>query len=212
MTILEQLAYHENDQLEEWLDLDDKTQKRFHKDLIKFAKSNPDEFKNYCINTIPTEFSSLSIVYTALTEYSTAWNDFLFEEIKRVVTLAKNNKIKAEYLEVLEDIECEDIYSKDEDIYIEIINFLIAQLSTSNDKAFNLHLLEIIDWYLIEYDEEADDIAEVSVWISSLRNIANNSTHSSVREAATEAMGNLDESITSSSGSLLDKIKSFFFN
>lgn len=212
MTILEQLAYHENDQLEEWLDLDDKTQKRFHKDLIKYAKTHPDEFKNYCSHTIPTEFSSLSIVYTALSEYSTAWNDFLFEEIKRVVTLAKTNKIKVEYLELLEDIECEDIYSKDEGTYIEIINFLIAQLSTSNDKAFNLHLLEIIDWYLIEYDEDADDIAEVSVWISSLRNMVTNSAHPSVREAATEALGNLDESITSSSISLLDRIKSFFFN
>lgn len=210
MTIIEQLQYHDNNQLDEWLDLDDKTQKRFHKDVVKFANEHPDEFKQYCRSIVPTEFSGLGIIYEALSEYSTAWNAFLFEEIKRVVGLAKNNIIKAEYLEVLEDLECEDIYSKDESIYIEIINFLIAQLSLSNDKAFNLELLNIIDWYLIEYDEEEDDISEVTVWISSLKHIADNSPHSSVKVAAKEALENIDEQTVNSSFSLLDKIRSLF--
>lgn len=209
MTIIEQLQHHENNQLEEWLDFDDKTSKRFSKDIVKFANSNPEEFKNYCINTIPSEYSSLSIIYEALSEYTTAWNAFLFEEVKRVVNLAKLKQIKYEYIEVLEEIETEDIYSKDEDIYIEVLNFLTSQLHLSNDEGLNLGLLSLISWFIIEYDED-DAISEIDAWVNSIKNLADNATQSNVKLEAREILDDLDDTISFKPLSILENIKRLF--
>lgn len=173
MNIIEQLTYHENDQLTEWYELDDKVTRKFQKELVKFSNENPNEIKQYCTDTLPSEYSSLSIVYEALSEYSTDWHEFLFEEIQRVVNLAKNQRIKPSYLEVLSDIELEDIYSKDEAVYIKILNFITANLNTNNDNQFNIELLEIMDWYLIEFDED-DDISEAKNWINTIENLIQN--------------------------------------
>ena len=216
MTIIEQLKYHEKDQLSEWIDSDDKVSRRFSKDIVKFANEYPEVLKDYCVRIHPWEFSSLSIVYEALSEYSAAHNQFLLEEIKRVISLAQSKTIKTKYIEVLEDIETEDIYSKDEAIYIEIINFITAALHVENEEVFNLQLLSLLDWFLIEYDED-DDISEVKNWIISIKNIAENAKQLEVREEAKDALENLDENIsytdndaTLESQSLLSKIKRFF--
>lgn len=216
MTITEQLKYHEKDQLSEWIDSDDKVSKRFSKDIVKFANEYPEVLKDYCVSVQPREFSSLSIVYEALSEYSAAHNQFLLEEIKRVISLAQSKTIKAKYIEVLEDIETEDIYSKDEAIYIEIINFITAALHVENEEACNLQLLSLLDWFLIEYDED-DHISEVKHWIISIKNIAENAKQLEVREDAKEALENLDENISYTdndaaleSQSLLSKISRFF--
>jgi len=216
MTIIEQLKYHEKDQLSEWIDSDDKVSRRFSKYIVKFANEYPDVLNDYCVRIHPREFSSLSIVYEALSEYSAAHNQFLLEEIKRVISLAQSKTIKTKYIEVLEDIETEDIYSKDEAIYIEIINFITAALHVENEEVFNLQLLSLLDWFLIEYDED-DDISEVKNWIISIKNIAENAKQLEVREEAKDALENLDENIsytdndaTLESQSLLSKIKRFF--
>jgi len=216
MTIIEQLTHHEKDQSSEWIDSEDKVSKRFSKDIVKFANEHPDVLKDYCVSLEPTEFSSLSIVYESLSEYSVAHNQFLLEEIKRVISLAHSKKIKAKYIEVLEDIETEDIYSKDEAIYIEIINFITSALHVDNEEAYNLQLLSLLDWFLIEYDED-DDISEVKNWISRMQNIAENAKQLKVREEAKDALENLDENIsykenetTLESQSLLSKISRFF--
>tara|TARA_R110000751_G_scaffold306869_2_gene426438 strand:+ start:124 stop:777 length:654 start_codon:yes stop_codon:yes gene_type:complete len=216
MDIIEQLKFHEKDQLSKWIASEEKTSRRFSKDIVNFTNENPDSIKNYCINTLPREFSSLSIVYEALSEFSVAHNKFLLEEIKRVISLAQSKKIKPEYIEVLEDIETEDIYSKDEAIYIEIINFITSALHVDNDEKLNLQLLSLLDWFLIEYDED-DAISEVSIWISRMKNLAENAKQIEVREEAKDALENLDENLsfnenasTLESPSLLSKISRFF--
>ncbi|WP_047546461.1 hypothetical protein [Psychroserpens sp. Hel_I_66] len=216
MDIIEQLKFHEKDQLSKWIASEEKTNRRFSKDLVNFANENPDKIKQYCINTLPKEFSSLSIVYEALSEFSVAHNTLLLEEVKRVITLAKAKKIKAEYIEVLEDIETEDIYSKDETIYIEIIDYITSELHIDNEEKLNLQLLNLIDWFLIEYDED-DDIKEVSVWISRMKHLAENAKQPEVREEARDALENLDENLSYNenplnleSSSILNKISSFF--
>ena len=216
MDIIEQLKFHEKDQLSKWIASEEKTSRRFSKDLVNFTNENPDAIKNYCINTLPKEFSSLSIVYEALSEFSVAHNKFLLEEIKRVISLAQSKKIKPEYIEVLEDIETEDIYSKDETIYIEIINFITSKLHVDNDEKLNLQLLNLLDWFLIEYDED-DAISEVSIWINRMKNLAENAKQIEVREEAKDALENLDENLsfnenasTLESPSILSKISRFF--
>ncbi|MFD2914233.1 hypothetical protein [Psychroserpens luteus] len=216
MDIIQQLEFHEKDQLSKWIASEEKTSRRFSKDLVNFTNENPDKIKNYCNNTLPREFSSLSIVYEALSEFSVAHNKFLLEEIKRVISLAQSKKIKPEYIEVLEDIETEDIYSKDEAIYIEIINFITSALHIDNDEKLNLQLLSLLDWFLIEYDED-DAISEVSIWISRMKNLAENAKQIEVREEAKDALDNLDENLsfnenasTLESPSLLSKISRFF--
>ena len=216
MDIIEELKKHDKDNLNIWINLDDKNTKKFSKDIVKFAGQSPEAFKQYCINTKPKEFSSLSIIYEALSEYSVAWNSFLLEEVIRVISLAKTERIKFEYIEVLEDIETEDIYSKDENIYREIIDFITSSLHVDNDKKFNLQILSLLDWFLIEYDED-DAISEVENWILSIKNIAENAMQSEVREEAKEVLENLsddisynDNGLTSEPSSFLTQLKRLF--
>ncbi len=208
MSIIEKLKYHEEDKLNDWVDYSEKRSRKFLKEIVHYSKDNFEEIRTYCNNTIPKELSSLSIVYEALSEYSTNYNDFLSQEVQRVVNLAKNGTIKATYLEVLTDIETEDIYSKTEDIYIKTMNFLIANLHLENDNNFNIQLLEIIDWYLIELDED-DDIKEASVWINQIKNLANNGS-SSVKIKAREVLNNSEISVSLNPLSVIEKIKSLF--
>jgi len=208
MDIIKELQKHEKDQLDAWLNYDEKETKKFLKGIVKFADQNPDAFKNYCKTILPSEYSSLSIIYEGLSEYATHWNAFLFEEIKRVVLLAKNKQIDYKYLDILTDIETEDIYSKSEEIYIEIINFLTSQLQHTNPHCFNIELLEVLSWYLIEYDED-DDIAEVNDWIQALKSIADHE-NTRVKLKAREVLKDLDSGISLPSISFFEKIKSLF--
>ncbi|EDP69977.1 hypothetical protein FBALC1_10607 [Flavobacteriales bacterium ALC-1] len=208
MTIIEKLKYHDDNQLNEWLDYSDKQTKKFCKELVKFAKENETELKQYCINTLPTEYSSLSIIYEALTEYSTSFNNLLFEEIKRVITLAKQKRIKASYLELLTDIEPEDIYSKDEEIYIDCLNFMTSELSINNDKKFNIELLEVIDWFLIELDED-DDITESKNWVNQIKKLANEG-EPAVKLKAREVLKNIDSTDALNSMSFFERVKGMF--
>ncbi len=208
MNIIEKLKYHEKNELEEWLDNDEKISRKFLKGLVKFSRDNLDEVKQYCINTVPTEFSSLSIIYEAFSEYSTDFNEFLFEEIQRVVNLAKNKKIKPEYLDVLTDIETEDIYSKSEEVYIKIMEFLTFSLKLENDKNFNIALLDVISWYLIELDED-DEISESETWINRIKKLANNGDLS-VQIKAREVLKDSDISSSLSPFSFIEKIKGIF--
>jgi len=199
MSLIEQLKYHDNNQLDEYLDFSEKKEKKFLKEIVKFAKENESELLQYCINTIPTENSSLSIIYEALSEYSASFNEFLFEEIKRVIDLAKQNRIKP---------EPEDIYSKDEDIYISMVNHMISSLSLNNENKFNTELLDIIDWFLIELDED-DEISESKNWASQLKILANNGNHS-VKLKAREVLKNIDSSESLNPLSFMEKLKGIF--
>jgi hypothetical protein len=208
MQVIEQLKYHENNQLEEWLDYSEKKEKAFYKELVKFAKTNELELRNYCINTTPTEFSSLSIVYVALSEFSASFNHLLLSEIKRVVTLAKEKRINAEYLDLLTDIETEDIYSKDEDTFIECLNFMTSNLDVNGEDDFNIELLEVIDWFIIEYDED-DAIEEVENWKQNILILANEG-QPSVKIKAQEVLKNLNVNNGFKSISFIERLKTFF--
>lgn len=208
MNIIEQLKYHDKNQLDEYLDFSGKEEKKFLKEIVKFAKENESELRQYCINTIPTENSSLSIIYEALSEYSVSFNQFLFEEIKRVIDLAKQNRIKPEFLEVLTDIEPEDIYSKDEGVYINILNYMISNLSINNENKFNIELLDIIDWFLIELDED-DEISESKNWTNQLKTLANEG-HSSVKLKAREVLKDSNSTESLNPLSFLEKLRGIF--
>ncbi len=208
MNVIERLKYHQENELEEWINNNEKDSRKFLKELVNYSKTNLDEIRQYCINTIPSEFSSLSIIYEAFSEYSVEFNEFLFEEIKRVVNLAKNKRIKAEYLEILTEIETEDIYTKTEDIYIDIMDFLTLNLSLQNDPKFNIELLDVISWYLIELDED-DEISESKTWFNRITELANHAD-SNVKIKAREVLK--EAGITSSLNplSFIDKIKGIF--
>lgn len=208
MNVIEKLKYHQENELEEWIDSDDKVSRKFSKELVKFSKDNLNEIKQYCVNTIPSEFSSLSIIYEAFSEYSIDFNEFLFEEIQRVVNLAKNKRIKPEYLEVLTDIETEDIYSKTENIYIDIMEFLTSNLHLQNDSKFNVELLDVISWFLIELDED-DEISESIIWINRITELANNADVS-VKIKAREILKESDISSSLNPLSIIEKIKGIF--
>lgn len=207
MNVIEELKYHEANELEDWINYDEKKQKKFLRELVKFSNENRYEIELYCINTIPTEFSSLSIVYEALSTHSSNFNDFL-KEIQRVVTLVKEGKTEPENLEVLQDIDMEDIYSKDVRSYIKVMDYLTSNLQLNLPRQFNLQLLDIIDWYLIELDQD-DDISESTNWMNQIKNLAING-ETKVKSMAKKTLKSIDMSETSKSSSLFDIIKGFF--
>lgn len=208
MNVIEKLKYHQEDELEEWLNSDDKESRKFLKELVKYSKDNLNEIRQHCVNTIPSEFSSLSIIYEAFSEYSIDFNEFLFEEIQRVVKLARSKRIKPKYLQVLTDIETEDIYSKTENIYIAIMEFLTSNLNLQNESNFNVELLDVISWYLIELDED-DDISESKKWISRITELANNAD-ASVKIKAREVLKEFDISSSLNPLSFFEKLKGMF--
>ncbi|CAL2102245.1 conserved protein of unknown function [Tenacibaculum sp. 190130A14a] len=208
MNVIEKLKYHQENELDEWINSDEKESRKFSKELVKYSKANLNEIKQYCINTIPSEFSSLSIIYEAFSEFSIDFNEFLFEEIQRVVNLAKNKRIKPEYLEVLTDIETEDIYSKTENIYIDIMEFLTSNLNFQNEPKFNIELLDVISWFLIELDED-DEISEAETWINRIIELANNADVS-VKIKAREVLKESDISSSLPPRSIIEKIKGIF--
>jgi len=157
--LIQLLQHHEQDQLEDWYDLDEKEQAKFLRSLAKYFKSHPDELEEYCTNLHPTEFSSLSLVYAGLSTYSHKFTDFLFTEIKRVIELAVNNEIDPELTEVLTDIEMGDIYEKEYETYREIINYLLDSLSEGQPDDLKIALLEVLDYFLLESTEDDDDNA-----------------------------------------------------
>jgi len=172
MAVLEQLKHHETDELNEWLELKEKKANQFLKVLVQFADENPSAIKDYCITTIPKEFSSLSIVYEALSEHSSDWNDFLLDEIMRVVRLAKNKKIKSIFLQVLSDINMETIYENDQTVYIRALDFLTSNLHLGNEKNFNIQLLDIVDWFLLELEDD-ELLLAFNNWAGPMLQLAN---------------------------------------
>lgn len=208
MTIIEQLQQFENDEMDSWYDLSDKKSNRFLKDIVKLAKEDLPVLRAYCQSVTPSEYSSLSIVYEALSEYSTQFNEFLYEEIQRVVNLAKNKQIKPAYLEVLTDIEPEDIYSKDEEVYVQMMNFMTENLHLTNDPKFNVELLDVIDWFLIELDED-DDIPNTQQWIDRIYDLAENG-EVKVKIKAREVLKDYSGAISLSAMSLFEKLKGMF--
>lgn len=208
MNIIEKLKYHEDNQLDNWLDTDNKTTRKFRRDIASYAKNNFDEIKQYCLQIHPTDFSSLSIVYEALSEFSLDHNEFLYEEIQRITNLAINNKIDSENLNILTDIDMQGIYLKSLDIYIKIMNFLTESLSSNPDSNYKIELLSVIDYYLIEVHKD-DDILEFNNWINPIKNLAAND-ELSVKSEATKILKDLGVSDLSGSTSFVEKVLGIF--
>ena len=208
MNIIEKLKYHEDNQLDNWLDTDNKTTRKFRRDIASYAKNNFDEIKQYCLQIQPTDFSSLSIVYEALSEFSLDHNEFLYEEIQRITNLAINNKIDSENLNILTDIDMQGIYLKSLDIYIKIMNFLTESLSSNPDSNYKIELLSVIDYYLIEVHKD-DDILEFNNWINPIKNLAAND-ELSVKSEATKILKDLGVSDLSGSTSFVEKVLGIF--
>ena len=208
MNIIEELKYHEKDQLDEWLGFSGKKEKKFMKALVQFANENPDDIKTYCQNTIPTESSSLSIVYEALSEYANGWNDFFLEEIKRVISLAKENRINPQYIEVLTDIETDDVYDKDEESYIKMLDYLTSSLQLTDHPKFTVELLDIIDWFLIDLDED-DDIPASENWINQITKMANEG-EAQVKKKAREILKEIGMTTSLNPLSFMEKLKGIF--
>jgi len=167
--MINQLKEYEKNNLDDWYDLEDSEQKKFLRSLASYIEDNKTEVRNYCSNTEVQEFSSLSIIYEAASVYSFRCNDFILEEIKRVVKLLQKNTIKAGKLEILEDFELEDLYEKEYSSYCQVLDFLIDSLSTSQSDKQNIALLELIDFYLIESDEDE----QYKTWIGKIRQFGN---------------------------------------
>lgn len=167
MNMIDELRRYEKNNLDDWFDLDDSKQKEFLRSIVNYFESNETELISYCSALKPKEFSSLSLIYEAVSVYSFKFNNFIVEEVKRVIELAKKNVIKPNRIEVLEDFELEDLYEKDYSNYKKIINSLIDSLAVNQSDKLNKSILELLDYYLIESDEEDE---EYTIWQNQIEN------------------------------------------
>lgn len=207
INIIEDLKTHEKKLLDSWYNLDEHQSKKFLQKVVRFADENPNKIKQYCRNTLPLEFSSLSIIYEALSEYSNNWHEFLLDEIKRIIALAKAKRINYHYLSIIEEIDLETIYGQSPHIYSKIINHILSNLDLANVEKFNLQLLEALDWFFIELDVN-DKIVEQN-WIDQIVVLANNGR---IKEKlkAREILENFDREISLEPFSTADKSKKFY--
>jgi hypothetical protein len=208
MDILETLKHHDTDQLTEWLGTDAANEQKFLDEVVLFSNENPDKIKAYCRNTVPTEFSSLQIVYQALSNDSKDWNEFLFEEVKRIIQLAKNKKINPEFIEVLSDIELESIYTEDNAVYVQMLNYLTSNLQDHNESEFTIELLGIIDWFLCYYEDD-DSTPLHKKWMTPIIHLANTAAFNVKMKARTVIMDEESMKLLKSL-TIKERIKSIF--
>ena len=202
--IINKLKEHEKNQLDIWFALEEKETKKFLNDVVSFADKNPDEIKQYCYSITLSEFSSLTIVYEALSEYSNDWTDFLADEFIRIVNVIEKGKDKPGFLEVLESIDVESIYKKNDAAFIKSLDFLTSKLDTDKSDKFNIHLLELIDNFILEIDDETE-FMEYSNWISKVKRLENNGSKK-VKAKAKEVLSDDD----SNSSSIFKKVFNLF--
>ncbi|MFY0629373.1 MAG: hypothetical protein JXR05_03265 [Flavobacteriaceae bacterium] len=206
--VIKELQKHEKDELNEWIMADIEENEIFFKEVVKFSDENPEQIKTYCSNLLPTEDSSLSIVYEALSEYSENWNQFLFEEIKRVIFLAKEKQIKAKCLEVLSDIDSEIMYDKFPDLHADVLDFLTSHLDPNDRKKFNIELLDITFYFLADI-EEYDPNGDIQRWIDPILHLINNGD-SHVKVKAREIITDLELSIPLPKSTFLENLSNLF--
>jgi len=168
--MINQLKEYEKNSLDDWYDLEDSEQKSFLRALANYIESNKTTVKDYCSTIDIKEFSSLSIIYEAASVYSFSCNDFILDEVKRVIELVKKNNLKPKRLEILEDFELEDLYEKEYSTYCQVLDYLIDSLSISQSNKLNIAILNVIDYYLIDSDEED---AEYKKWEEQLVEFGN---------------------------------------
>ncbi len=205
--IIQKLKIYEDNQLDNWYDLDERVSEQFIADVSAYAQKNEEKIMTYCQSISPDEFSSLSIVYEALSN-DDKWNRFLFSEIVRVIELVKLEKSPITAIGILSDIDAENIYH-DLPLYIELINYLVAQLDVYNTDVFNIGLLDLLDWFLMELFIN-DEIAEVSDWYDTIKNIHNYSLDLTVKRVARDAMRHLEDYKNVKKPSVLQELLNFY--
>lgn len=207
--MIEELKYHDSNELEDWINVYTvEKNEEFLERLVSFAQTNFEELKTYCHSIKIQEFSSLSIVYEALSMNSNEFHQFLVEEIERIITLIKSKQIKKSRIEVLEDIDLETIYNEDRPSYDRIINYILSQLNGSKKDSFSLKLLDLLDEYLFEIEEE-DVNLEIQSWVNSLVRFAEKSSFE-VKIRTREVLNDLDFEVKLPKLTFVEKIKSIF--
>lgn len=172
MTVIDKLREHEANELDFWYAKSDDDQKNFEIEIQNFARHSFQELEAYCKTVIPTEFSSLSIIYNALSEETSEWSAFLLEEYKRILSFAKQKRFAYEHLEVLEDIDLCSIYENSPEDYYRFIDQLVKNLSQTDEHELTHAILDLIDWTLLVMSED-EDYRKNKRWFYRLAEFAN---------------------------------------
>jgi len=206
--IISILEENENNQLDLWFDLDDKGTERLLNKVLNYALENPDKVKSYCSNIIPQKYSSLSIVYEALSRNHREWGAFLHDEIVRIVDLVERKEIPSSCLSVLNAIDSEHMYSNSKDQYNKIMQYLISKLNIQGRDRFNTEILNIVDWFLAETDGTSKS-SEFREWTKVITELANNGSFK-VKTEARKVLANTEESFDLKPLTFFEKIRSIF--
>jgi hypothetical protein len=216
MDILKQLAAHEAEETDLWDDLSEAEFEVFLKELVMFADAHPEKLIAYCRKVTPKWNSSLELVYEALSIHADRWHPFLLDEVKRVVGLAKSSQL-AEALYMLDSIDLEWLYKHDRNSFEAMLCDLVSAFQPENPWEFNEELLDILKWFLAEY--ETDEPIGIDVITSSqlrqeltgrLVDIANQS-NLTVRKWVKKLLDIFREGHRINPPSFLERLTTFFF-
>ena len=146
------LKEQELDELDKWINMEGEENDRIRVEIAQVMDVDPEPVYAYCRQLEPAEFSSLEIVYGALSEFSTKHFCFLNEEVTRLLSLLSSGKIEEERVEVLESIDMEQMYEHDQPTYVKAVLQVVDALDPDDSKDEKLTLLSILYMYLCDYD------------------------------------------------------------
>lgn len=189
MDVLTELRSHEADHLDRWYDLSAAESERLYKGIAHLAEKSPQTIRQYCQAVIPEEHSSLTIVYEALSEHSTACDEILYDEVKRLTKLAREGRFDCEHLTVLSDIDTLEMYDNNRRHYVAIIDCLVGHLDPPGTRNFTIAVLELLEWFFLDYDED-DKLPELEIWTGKVERLSK-ASDPEVRQAAEDALDSL---------------------
>jgi hypothetical protein len=191
MDVIAELCNHELDGLARWETLNEADSEALLEHIALFAQKDLEAMRRYCLSVTPAQQSSLGLVYKALSEHSNACDAFLADEVRRVVWLARESRIPPEHLDVLSNIDTAEMYDSNRPQYIAIVDELVSHLDSRGRKTFLVAVLELLEWFLLDYDAD-DDFPQVANWkmkLKRLKDSADWEVRASVNDALDELKG-----------------------
>ncbi|WP_428742351.1 hypothetical protein [Tenacibaculum sp.] len=152
--MIEKLIEYEKDELDNWYSTSVEFSDHFMKEFVTYADNHKSEVISYTLSSEPSLISSHNIIYEALSTYSTDWNDFLFDELKRILNIVEKEPKKYRILEVIDSFEVDNIYDNDFSFFEKMINLLFQYHDNAKNKKVKGHTSYVLQDLLTEAGED----------------------------------------------------------
>lgn len=153
--MIEKLIEYEKDELDNWYSTSVEFSDNFMKEFVTYANDHKNEVISYTLSSEPSLISSHNIIYEALSTFSTNWNDFLFDEVQRILKIVEKEPKKYRILEVISDsFDVDNIYDNDFSFFKKIIDSLFQYHKNAENKKVKGHTSYILHDLLTKAGED----------------------------------------------------------